>query len=125
MIRLIVGLVVIGVAALLLAGCIGGIDIYGTATGDLTFKELEYMGGEGTATLTLNAEALDAGATPETEPLWLLGGGQGTFEVDLTLVALTENEEGDELRSTRRCAGPVVYDLEAAIYKDVVVVLGE
>jgi hypothetical protein len=119
MLRLIVAMVVIGAATLLMAGCFG-IDIYGTGTGKVAFKELTFVGGEETATLTLGAEALfGGGVEPGTEPLWMLKGGEGTFQVDVTTVAVTHNEAGDELRSTRRCSGPVVYDMEAAIFKDV------
>ena len=125
MLRLIVAMVVIGAATLLMAGCFG-IDIYGTGTGKMAFKELAFVGGEDTATLTVGTEALvGGGVEPGTEPLWVLRGGEGTFQVDLTTVAVTHNEEGDELRSTRRCSGPVVYDMEAAIFKDVVLRLEE
>jgi hypothetical protein len=121
--HLALGTVAIGAAALLLAGCFG-FDLYGTATADVTFKELAFVGGE--ATLTLGEEALAGGTGSETKPLWTLAGGEATFQVDITYVAVTEDEDGDVLRSTRRCVGPVVVDdMDGAIYKDVMLDFGE
>jgi hypothetical protein len=123
--RLVLAVVVIGGGSLLLAGCFG-VDLYGTATADVAFKELEFVSGGGTASLTMDEEAMDGGIAADTEPLWVLEGGEGTIQVDITYVMLTEDEEGNELRSTRRCTGPVVYDdVEGAIFEDVVLNLGE
>jgi hypothetical protein len=122
--RLILAAVGLG-ALVVLAGCFG-LDMFGSGEGDVTFGELEFVGGEDTATLTLGMEALRGGGLNEgAKPLWVLREGTGTFEVDLTTVAVTHDEAGNELRSTRRCSGPVVYDMEAAIFKDVVLVLEE
>jgi len=119
-------LVMVGIGALmLLTGCFG-LDVYGTGEGEVTFTELAFVGGEGTATVTLGPEALASGGVePGVEPLWVLRGGKGTFQVDVTTAAVTYDEEGNAVRSTRRCTGPVVYDMEAAIFEDVVLVLEE
>jgi hypothetical protein len=111
-------LALLGLVAFVLAGCLVGFEVFGSSTGDIEFTQLEYVGGEETA-------VMGDDATSTGDPLWRLGGGQGTFQVDMTFVAISEDEEGNEVESTGNCSGPVVYKMEGMIYKDVVVELSE
>lgn len=105
------------VAALFLTGCFGLI-FYGDATGDVTFRSLEYVGGESTAVLNMEEDE------PAGEPIWRLRDGRGTFDVELTVEVFTE-DEGKEEKTTDRCRGTAVYEMEGAIYKDAVVDLSD
>ena len=111
-------LVLLGLVSIVLAGCLVGFEVYGSSTGDIEFTQLEYVGGEETAVM-----GDDAAST--SDPLWRLEGGQGTFQVDLTFIVVSEDEEGNEVESTGNCSGPVVYKMEGMIYKDVVVELSD
>jgi hypothetical protein len=123
--RLLLAAAGIGVGALLLTGCLG-FNLSGTSAGEVTFKTLTFEGGTGTPTLTLGLETLvGMGASADTEPLWILSDGQGTFQVDFTAEASSSDFEGNESRAARRCTGQVVYDMEAALFKDAVLVLAE
>ena len=110
-----VGLVALG--GLVLSGCFG-FDFYGDVTGEITFDTLEYVGGE-------EPLVLSQAEMPDAEPLWRLGGGEGTYQVDLTFVVITEDDEGNEVEQVSHCTGTAVYAVEGVIAKDVILELDE
>ena len=110
--RVLASLGVLALGALPLTGCVG-FDFYGDVTGNITLDKLEYVGGEDT--LVLSGEEM-----PETEPLWKMS-GQGTYDVDLTFIVITEDDEGEEVEQVSTCTGTSVYKIEGMIAKDVVI----
>jgi len=105
-------LVVVGLVALV--GCGLYVNLYGNATGELTFNQLEYVGGE-------QAVVVNFGDEISGEPLWRLGGGRGTYQLDFTVVAGSTDDEGKPIESVTHCTGQSVFELTASIYQDATV----
>lgn len=109
------GLISLALALFLLTGCFGlGLDIWGTVSSEATFTEIEYVGGEAIPVVGIS------NTTPEAAPLWRLR-GTADYTVDFQIAASAAAGEGDAAASTTHCTGMATYNVEALIYKDMIV----
>lgn len=101
------GFLTLAAAMTLLTGCLG-LNIWGHSNADMTFTQMEYVGGEG-------VPEINSADAPTVEPLWILRGTavfDGEFSSEITSEAET---------STASCTGSATYEVIAYVYKDVVV----
>jgi hypothetical protein len=95
----------------LLAGC-AGFNMWGTVTSDTQFTEVEYLGGE--AVPVIGADSL-----PDAPPLWKLR-GTADYTVDFYVEASADTEDSSAT-AVSHCSGTATYNVEAQIFKDIVV----
>jgi len=97
----------LGLAIVLLTGCVG-LNMWGHSSADMTFTQMEYVGGEAVPVLN-SAEA------PPGDPIWILRGTavfDGQFSTEVT---------GEDTTSITSCTGTATYEVVAYIFKDVVI----
>ena len=105
-------LATVGLALLLLTGCLGmGLDMNGTIGANVVFSELTYAGGDGVPEISTE------GSTDAT-PVWTLS-GTADYTMDF-VVSSTLEENGVQSVVSSRCSGTATYRLTARVYKDMV-----
>lgn len=104
------GLLALFLGVFLLAGCFGvGYDLWGTVKTDMQFTELEHLGGETIPTVGIES-------MPETPPLWKLR-GTAVYDVSFNFAGTEEGQDA----AVATCTGTATYNVEALIYKDIIV----
>jgi hypothetical protein len=101
-------------AIFLLAGCVGfGFNMWGTVTSEAQFTQFEYLGGE-------SIPVIGPDSSSDTVPLWRLR-GTADYVVDFYVEASTDTVEGESATAVTHCTGTATYNVEAQVFKDIVV----
>ena len=101
-------------AAGLLSGCA---EVYGKVSTDATLTRMEYVGSDTIAVLSSNLTK----GLPSAPPLWQIT-GTAAYQADLTFAMdPTSIFGGTGAKSTTTCRGTLEYEVEALVYKDIIV----
>ena len=106
-------ILVIGLMAWSLAGCIG-VALYGTFEADVKITKFEYAGGSGEGSLVFGGEATG-------DPVWVFTEGTGTYPIELHIDTEDTDSDGNVTKTEEICSGTITFNVTGGVYEDMTV----